>query len=105
MFTPGGPSRARPGRSSALEGRHATETAQVPLRLAELGAEERLHQIPRDRGAHRPPAHAEDVHVIVLHALTRGEVIVDQGGADALDLVGAHRGADPAPADRYAAVN
>ena len=69
----------------------------MPIGLTELGAEERLDEIPGDGGPDRPSAHAEDVEVIVLDALLRGEVVVDERGADAGDLVGADRRATPLP--------
>ena len=77
----------------------------MPLGLAELGGEERLDEIPGDGGSDRPSAHAEDVEVIVLDALLRGEMVVDERRADAGDLVGADRRADAAAADRHAALH
>ncbi len=77
----------------------------MPVGLTELGAEERLDEIPGDGGPDRPSAHAEDVEVIVLDALLRGEVVVDERRADARDLVGADRRADTAAADRHAALD
>ena len=66
-------------------------------------AEIRLDEIPGDFGSDRPAAHAEHVHVVILHALLRREVVVDERGADARDLVGADRRADAASADGHAA--
>lgn len=43
--------------------------------------------------------------MIVLDALLGREMVVDQGGPDTLYLVGAHRRADPAAADREAAIH
>ena len=42
--------------------------------------------------------------MIVLDALLRGEMVVDERRADACDLVGADRGANAAAADRHAAL-
>ena len=56
-------------------------------------------------GSDGPAAHAEDVHVIVLDALLRREMVVDERRADARNLVGADRGADAAAADRHAALH
>ena len=90
---------------SCFQGSHFAQAAQVPLGLAELGRQERLDEIPGDRRPHRPAAHAEDVHVIVLDALPGREVIVDQAGANTRNLVGADRRADAAAADRHAALH
>jgi hypothetical protein len=79
------------------------EAAGVAWGLAEAGGEEGLNEIPSDFGADCAPAHAEDIHVIVLHALFGGEVVVDEAGADAGDLVGADGGSDAAAADGDAA--
>jgi len=43
--------------------------------------------------------------VIVLDALLGREMVVNQAGADTLDLVGAHRRANAAAADREAAIH
>ena len=75
----------------------------MALGLAELGGQERLHEVPGHRGADGAAAHAEDVHVIVLDALPRREMVVDETGADAGHFVGADRRADAAAADRHAA--
>ena len=77
----------------------------MPFGLTELGGEKRLHEIPGDGGPDRSSAHAQDVEVIVLDALLRGEVIVDERRADAGDLVGADRRANAAAADRHAALH
>ena len=77
----------------------------MPLGLTELGGEKGLDEIPGDGGSDRPSAHAQDVEVIVLDALLRREVVVDERRADARDLVGADRRADAAAADRHAALD
>src|SRR6266403_4001135 len=83
-------------------GKSLCQASQVALGLTELGGQKRLDEIPGHRRSNGSPAHAKDVHVIVLDALPGREVVVDQTGADALDLVGAHRRADAAAADRKA---
>jgi hypothetical protein len=77
----------------------------VPLGLTELGGQERLDEIPGHRRSNGSSAHTKDVHVIVLNALPGREMVVDQTSADTLDLVGAHRRADAAAADRKAAIH
>ena len=91
--------------SSGFQGSHLAQAAQVSLGLAELGGQERLDEVPGHGRSHGPAAHAEDVHVIVLDALPGREMVVDQRGADARNLVGADRRADAAAADRHAAVH
>src|SRR5215468_11507217 len=90
---------------SCFQRRHFAQTAQVSFRLTELSSEKRLHQIPSDCRSHRPAAHAQDVHVIVLDSLLGGEVIVDERRADTPNFVGAHRRANPAATDGHTAVH
>jgi hypothetical protein len=49
--------------------------------------------------ADHPAAQAEDVHVVVLHALVGGVGVVGDGRPHAADLVGRHAGPDPGAAD------
>jgi len=77
----------------------------VPLGLAELGGQKSLGEVPGDGRPHRPAAHAEDVHVVVLDPLLGGEMVVHQRGAHAWHLIGADRGAHAAAADRHAAIH
>jgi hypothetical protein len=87
-----------------LKGSHLSQSAQMPLGLAELGCEKCIDQVLGHSGSYGPSAHADDVHVVVLNSLLGGEVIVNQPGADPGNLVRADRGTDPAPADREAAL-
>src|SRR6266481_556452 len=73
---------------SFVQRRHLAEAPEVSLGPAALGRQERLDEVPGHRRADGSTAHAQDVHVIVLDSLPSGEVIVDQRGADASDLVG-----------------
>ena len=59
--------------------------------LTELGDQEGLDEVQSHRGSHCPATHADNVHVIVLDPLPGREMIVDQRGADASDLVGTAR--------------
>jgi hypothetical protein len=111
------PSRAPAGRTldglgvalSSVEGRrfharHFSQPPQMTLGPTEFGTEKRLDEIPRHGRPDRPSAHAQDVEVVVLDALLRGEVVVNERRADACDLVGADRRAHAAAADRHAAL-
>src|SRR6185369_14161933 len=86
------------GMTSPLKRGHLAETAEVPRSLAVLCGEEGLDQVPGQLRPDGPSAQAENVHVIVLHALAGREVVLDQAGAHSGNLVGAHRDAHPAPA-------
>src|SRR5262245_54807469 len=61
---------------------HLAQTSHVTLGVTELGGDERLDEIPGHRRTHRPPAHAEDVHVVILDSLAGRKVVVNQAGAD-----------------------
>ena len=77
----------------------------MALGLAEFGRQICLDKLPCDFRSDRAAAHAQDVHVVVFHALVRGEVVANEAGANAWNLVGANFGADAAAADRDAALH
>ena len=60
----------------------------MPLGLTEFGRQESLDEIPGYGRSHGPAAHTDNVHVVVLYTLPGGEVVVDQSGPDARNLVG-----------------
>lgn len=93
-----------PPRAPALAapGLDFPQTAKVPRLPAENRLGECPDQIPGHLRPHRPPTHAQDVHVIILHALTRGKMVMDQASPHAAHLVRAHRGPDATPANRDA---
>src|SRR5258708_18319954 len=72
-----------------FQGSYLAKAPQMPLGLAEPGRQESLDQIPGYGRSHGSAAHADDVHVVVFHALPRREMVVDKGGADARNFVGA----------------
>ena len=74
----------------------------MPLGLTEPGRQESLDEIPSYGRSHGPAAHTNDVHVVILDALPGREVVVDQGGADTRNFVGADGGAYAAAANRDA---
>jgi len=73
--------------------------------MAELGGQERLHEVPGHAGPHRAATDADDVHVVVLDPLPGGKVIMDQRGTNTRHLVGADGGAHAAAADGHAALD
>jgi hypothetical protein len=73
----------------------------VAICSAELTGEKRLNKIPSYRRSNGPATHTDHVHVVILHALSSREMIVNEPGADADDLVGAHGSANPAAANCY----
>src|SRR5512147_1578851 len=80
---------------------HLAQATKVTRGGAVFRGEECLHEVPGHFRTDRAAAHAQDVHVIVLNALLRREMIVNQTGANAFHLVGANGGADAAAADRH----
>src|ERR1700756_1452997 len=85
-------------RRLVFQCRNFAQTAPVALGLTEIGCRESLDQVPCLHRSHDPATHTNNVHVIVLDSLSGGEVIVDQGSANAVNLVGTDRGADTATA-------
>src|SRR3989442_4295715 len=79
-------------RRLGLQERDLAQAAQMSRGLAELGGQECLHEIPGHARPHGAATHADDVHVIVLDALPRRKVVMDQRGTDTRHLVGADRG-------------
>jgi hypothetical protein len=55
--------------SPSFESSHFTQSAKVPLSLTELGCQKRIHEIFGHSRSDGPAAHAEDIHVVVLHPL------------------------------------
>src|SRR5215510_9021639 len=77
----------------------------MPGRVAEFRGQERLNKIPRDGGPDGAAPDADDVHVVVFDALSRGKVIMNQSGTGARNFVGADRGPDAAAADGDSALH
>ena len=73
--------------------------------VAKLGSQKRFYEIPGHLRPHRPSAHAQNIHVIVFHALPGREVIVDQRRPNTPDFIGADRGSHTAAANGEAALN
>ena len=69
----------------------------------EARADERTHELVCELGADDARAEHDDVHVVVLHALMRRVGVVADGRANAGDLAGGDRCANPAAADEHAA--
>ncbi len=77
----------------------------MSLGLTVPGPKKGLDQIPCNRRTDSPASHTKDIHVIIFDPLHGREVIVNQRGADAVNLVGTHRRTDAAAADRHAAID
>src|SRR5215510_1879454 len=84
---------------SRLQRSHFPQPAQVSFGLTVLSRQKRLYKVPSHSRSYRPAAHAKDVHVIVLDPLLGREMIMDQCGTDAVNLVGAHRRANSTATD------
>ena len=76
----------------------------MPLRIGESRAEKCGNELLRQRWSHDTGAKAENVHRIVLDALMGRESVVAERGANAIELVGRHRGADAAAADEHTTI-
>src|SRR5262245_26614077 len=74
-------------------------------RVAEFRDQERLNQVPGDGRPDGATTDANDVHVIVFDALSGGEVVMNQSGTGARNLVRADRGPDAAAADGDSALH
>ena len=76
----------------------------VALLTAEGRAYERRHELSRQLVAHYPAAYAEDVHVVVLHALSGRVGVVAHAGAYPADLVRGDARPHPTAANNHSAV-
>ncbi len=65
---------------------------------AELGFEKGLNEFPGKFGSFDAASKANQVHVVILDALARREIVFDQARANAFDFVGADRSANAAAA-------
>src|SRR5882757_4985489 len=88
-----------------FQGSHLAQPAQMSFGLTEPGSQKGLDEIPSHSRSHRSATHAEDVHVIVFDALPGREMIVDQRGADAGNLVGTDRRPYAAAANCHPAID
>ena len=77
----------------------------MTLRAAETRGEKGLHQLPSERVADDEAAEADQVQIVVLDALVRGKVFMDQAGAHARHFVGGDGGAHAAATNGYAAIH
>jgi hypothetical protein len=81
------------------------QAAQVAFGLAELGRQEGLDQVPGGGRPHNATAQTNNVHVIILDSLPGREVVEDQTGSHALNLVGADGRTHAAAANSYSAIH
>src|SRR6266436_4505124 len=88
-----------------FQGSHLAQPAQMSFGLTELSSQKGLDEIPSHSRSYRSATHAEDVHMIVLDSLPGREMIVDQRGADAGNLVGTDRRTYAAAANCHAAID
>jgi hypothetical protein len=86
-------------------GSHLAQAPEVALGLTEVGGEKRLDQVPGNGWPHGPAAHAKNVHVIVFDTLFGREVVMDQRCANTVNLIRAHRRANPAATDSDSALH
>src|SRR6266481_6850180 len=77
----------------------------MSLCLTKLGCEKRLDQIPRQFRAFDAPAQTDDIEVVVLNALLRRKMILNQTSADAFNFVRTNRCADTAAANRHTTIH
>jgi len=88
--------------SVAVELDDLPEAASVAFLTAESGFEERIDDFGCRRDPDDPRPEGEHVHVIVLHGLVRGVMVVDHGASHARDLVCSNRRASSGTADHDA---
>ncbi len=74
----------------------------MALLTRESGTKKRGREIPGKFHADYARTENQHVHVVVLHSLVRGVRVVAKAGSNAMDLVGSHAGAHPAPTDQDA---
>ena len=73
--------------------------------LAELRRQESLDKVPGNRRPNCATAETNKVHVIILDALSRREMVENQRGSNTWNLVGADRRAHAAAAYSYPTLN
>jgi len=74
-------------RGLAFECRHFRQTSAMALRTAEAGREERLNELRRSGRADDEAAQADQIQVVVLDALMRRKVLVNQASPNPCNFV------------------
>ena len=72
---------------------------------AEFRGEKGLDQIPGQFQALDAPAQTDQIEIIILNALSGGEMVLDQTRAYCFDFIGANRSTDTAATYGYAAIH
>src|ERR1700740_866984 len=87
-----------------LECSNFAQASQVAIRLAEFSCKKVCDMAPAKHGSYGPPTETNIVHVVVLDSLPSREVIIDQGGANSRDLIGADGSTNAAATNRNSAL-
>jgi hypothetical protein len=83
----------------AFERCYFRQTAPIPLFTAEARGEKSLQQFPRIGEADDLTPETDQVQIIILDPLMRGERLMYQAGTDSWNLVGSNTGPNTAAAD------
>src|SRR4029079_12218447 len=84
---------------------HLAQPSHVSIGVGEFGGEKSLDQIPCEFRSFDASAQTDDVEVVVLDALLRRKMILNQTSADAFNFVRANRCADTAAANCHATIH
>jgi len=87
--------------SAVVELSYLVQAAPVACRPAECGSQKIPDAIPSHFGSGGSPAETKDIHIVVLHSLTRRVVVVAESRACATHLIGRYRRAHAATAEQY----
>src|SRR5271154_1345391 len=90
---------------SCFQGRYFSETPQMPRSLAKFGGQKCLNQIPRQFRTFDASAQTNDIEIVVLNALLRRKMVLNQTCADSFDFVRANRSTDATAANRDATIH
>ena len=86
----------------AFEFLHLCQTSFVSFRPGELSRQKCLNQLPRQRWSDHFSTEANDVHVVIFHALMCREHVVYESGSSAGNFVRGDRRANATAAECYA---
>src|SRR5215467_2064802 len=83
-----------------LKSSNLSNTPAMALGAGEPRLDVRANQFERELRANHASAQAQDVHVVIFHALARGERIVAGSRANPAELIGGHASSGAASADQ-----
>lgn len=88
-----------------FQGGNFSQASLMARGLTEFCFKKSLHQFPRQFRTFDASTQANQIKIVVLDPLSRGEMVFNQAGADAFDFIGTDGRANAAAANGHAAIH